>query len=80
MGILIAIIGGLLGVAGFFVYQSAVRIISQGDVLFGLGWLFTSIDRADAQAYQMGGLAAMVIGGILLIAGLINLAKSKRKD
>ncbi|GAI19818.1 unnamed protein product [marine sediment metagenome] len=77
MGIVVAILGGLLGVAGFFLYESSGEIISQGDMLWGLGWLFQSIDKADAHLYQMGGLAGMVVGFILVLFGLIYQMKRK---
>jgi len=66
-----AIVGGLAGVVGFYLYEQAERAISKGEALWGLGWLFTDNGKSDAQAWQIGGLAIMVVGGIFLIVGLV---------
>lgn len=70
-----ALIGGLLGVLGFYLYQEAGHAIVIGESLFGFGWLAIDITREEAYAYQMGGIAFMVIGGILLFAALVSLVR-----
>lgn len=68
-GVLLAIAGGALGAIGFLVYRQACCFITEPAPLCE-GWPFTSLSIPDAHVWQVGGLVAMVVGGILLIIGL----------
>lgn len=71
-GLIVAIIGGLIAVAGFAVFDKANAIISQGETLWGLGWAFLDISESDANMYRIGGIAGMVVGGIIALGGLLS--------
>ena len=71
-GFIAAIIGGLLGVAGFTLFQAASDVIARGEFLWGMGWLFLDINYSEASMYQMAGIAIMVVGGIILLFGLVT--------
>ena len=70
-GIIVAILGGVLGVAGYYFYESANRIISRGERLGGAGWFYEDITPDQALLFQIGGITGMVIGGIVILAGII---------
>ncbi len=74
-GIILAFIGGLLGAAGFYFYQSATQIINRGERLWGLGWFFEGLTQDQANLYQIGGIAGMVIGGIVILGGIIMMLR-----
>lgn len=71
LGLVLAVIGGVAGSAGYWVYQRAGQVIARGERLWGLGWLGEQIGPEAASIYQLVGLAAMVTGGILMVVGLI---------
>ena len=74
-GFIMAVIGAIIGVAGYGAYQSANNTISQGNSFWGLGWAFSSTSQSTANMYQLGGIAGMVIGGIILIMGLVVMSR-----
>lgn len=76
-GTILAILGGVIGVLGFAAFQRANEIISQGDAIFGFGWLFSDMSQDDAAMLQIAGIGGMVIGAILLIIGLMKVFKSR---
>ncbi len=69
-GALVAVLGVLLGVAGFSLFQSANNIISQGNGMWGMGWFFSDMSQSSAEMYRNFGIGGMVLGGIVLIVGL----------
>jgi len=70
-GALIAVLGAVIGVAGFSLLQSANSTISQGNRMWGMGWMFSNMSQSNAVMYRNYGIAAMVLGGIVLIIGLV---------
>ena len=76
-GVVVAIIGGVLGVAGFYFYQSASQVISRDERLWGLGWLVQNVSQEEANLYQIGGIAGMVVGGIIVLGGLILMMRRR---
>jgi hypothetical protein len=70
-GALVAVLGAVIGFAGFSLFESANNTLSQGNRLWGMGWFFSSMTQSDAEMYRNGGIAAMVIGGIVLVIGLV---------
>ena len=77
-GALIAVLGALIGVAGFSLFQSANNTIMQGNRLWGMGWFFSNMSQRNANMYRNGGIAGMVIGGIILVIGLVVAFRGNR--
>jgi hypothetical protein len=77
-GALIAVLGALIGVAGFSLFQSANNTIMQGNRLWGMGWFFSNMSQSNADMYRNGGIAGMVIGGIILVIGLVVAFRGNR--
>ena len=78
-GALIAVLGALIGVAGFSLFQSANNTIMLGNRLWGMGWFFSNMSQSNANMYRNGGIAGMVIGGIILVIGLVVAFRANRK-
>ena len=70
-GAIIAVLGALIGVAGFSLFQSANSTISMGNRMWGMGWFFSNMSQSNAEMYRNWGIAGMVIGGIVLVIGLV---------
>jgi hypothetical protein len=70
-GALIAVLGALIGVAGFSLFQSASSTIAQGNRMWGMGWFFSNMSQSSAVMYRNWGIAGMVVGGIVLVIGLV---------
>ena len=70
-GALVAVLGALIGVAGFSLFQSANSTILQGNRIWGMGWFFSNMSQSNADMYRNSGIAGMVIGGIILVVGLV---------
>ena len=66
--------GGIVGV-GFIVFREAIEYIVQGDSLL-LG-LFSGVSTETAVLCKYGGIAGMAVGGVMILAGLIQLVRSK---
>ena len=77
-GALIAVLGALIGVAGFSLFQSANNTIMQGHRFWGMGWFFSNMSQSDANMYRNSGIAGMVIGGIILVIGLVVAFRGNR--
>ena len=78
-GTLIAVLGALIGVAGFSLFQSANNTIMQGHRFWGMGWFFSNMSQSDANMYRNSVIAGMVIGGIILVIGLVMAFRANRK-
>ena len=78
-GALIAVLGALIGVAGFSLFQSANNTIMQGHRFWGMGWFFSNMSQSDANMYRNSGIAGMVIGGIILVIWLVMAFRANRK-
>ena len=76
-GIVLALIGALLGVAGFSLYQVTADIIAKGERLWGAGWLFLDISYKEAHLYQSYAIGAMAVGGVLLLSGFIIILRKR---
>ena len=76
-GLVLAIAGAIIGVAGFFFFQNASETIAQGDFFFGLGWAFSDMSKETAVLYKYGGIAGMAVGGVMILAGLIQIFRNK---
>ena len=70
-GALIAVLGALLGVAGFSLFQSANSTIARGNRMWGMGWFFSNMSQSNADMYRNFGIAGMVLGGIVMVIGLV---------
>ncbi len=70
-GVIMAGLGLVIAVAGFYFRSAAGRVATPGDVMWGLGRLFRDIDGSDIEILRMAGFVGIVIGGILLVGGVI---------
>ena len=69
-GAIVAVLGAAIGVAGFSLFQSASSTITQGDRMWGMGWMFSNMSQSNAVMYRNYGIGVMVLGAIVLIIGL----------
>lgn len=74
---IVAVFGGLLLAGGISLYQTASDVIARGESFLGLGWLFSDITYSEAQVYLNGGIAMMVIGGIIILFGLVTAIRKR---
>ena len=68
---LIAILGAVIGIASFSLFQSANSAIAKGDRLWGLGWAFSDISQSNAVMYRNFGIAGIIVGVVVIIIGLV---------
>ncbi len=50
-------------------------MIEAGEFFFGLGWAFQDATPEQATFWQYAGIAGMAVGGVLVLAGLIRIAR-----
>jgi hypothetical protein len=43
-----------------------------------MGWFFSNMSQSNADMYRNGGIAGMVIGGIILVIGLVVAFRGNR--
>jgi hypothetical protein len=70
-GVIMAGLGLLILVVGFYFFDAAGDVVTPEDVVWGLGRFFRDIDRSDIILMEMVGLVGVAIGGVLFLGGLI---------
>ena len=77
-GVIMAGLGLLIMVVGFYFFDAAGNVVTPGDVVWGLGRFFRDIDRSDIRLMEMAGLVGVAIGGVLLLGGLTLMIRRRR--